>query len=297
METKLFGAGSDLGVHIDGARLGPTQLINDVKNYCLGDIFSIKQDDSIIKSRNLSDRRKNEYEVVNFDEELYNLILENSKEGCFPITIGGDHSIAIASCLASTKRCDKVGLIWIDAHGDYNTFKTTSTGNMHGLPLAAITGFQNHELITFHDGRLIEPSKTVIVGARSLDPEEKDNLRYSGVTVFSTADIREKGLEFVMNEAFRIAGIKTDGIHISYDIDVLDPDIAPGVSVPEFDGLTEEEGMKINEIIIKNINNVIAYDLVEFNPLRDEKRKTEQIAVNLLVQIIKAAQKKGKKYN
>ena len=125
---------------------------------------------------------------------------------------------------------------------------------------------------------------------------EKDNLRYSGVTVFTTEDIKEKGIESVMDEAFKIAGYKTKGIHISYDLDVIDPDIAPGVSLPKFDGLTEEEAMAINEYIIKHINEVVSFDLVEFNPLRDIERKTEQIALNILAQIIKSVENK-KKYS
>ena len=97
-----------------------------------------------------------------------------------------------------------------------------------------------------------------------------------------------------MDEAFRIAGYKTKGIHISYDLDVIDPDIAPGVSIPEFDGISEEEAMQINEYIVKHMRDVLSFDLVEFNPLRDIDRKTEQIALNILAQILNAADKKKK---
>lgn len=112
--------------------------------------------------------------------------------------------------------------------------------------------------------------------------------------MFTTEDIKEKGVEAVVEEAFRIAGEKTKGIHISYDLDLLDPEVAPGVSVPEFDGISEEEAMKINELIMKHLDQVVSYDLVEFNPLRDQDRKTEQIAINLLAQIIRAVENKGK---
>ena len=97
-----------------------------------------------------------------------------------------------------------------------------------------------------------------------------------------------------MDEAFKIANYKTKGIHISYDLDIIDPDVAPGVSVPEFDGITEDEAMKINDYIIKHMADVVSFDLVEFNPLRDQNRKTEQIAINLLAQIIRAAENKNK---
>lgn len=252
------------------------------------------QDKEIIKSRNLSDRRKNEYEIEKFNSNLYKNIVEKIKEEYFPIMIGGDHSAAIASALASAKANIDVGIIWIDAHTDYNTFETTVTGNIHGLPLAAINGYKNPELRYYHDGKIIQASKTVIVGARSIDPAEKDNVRYSGVTVFTTQDIKEKGIEAVMDEAFKIAGYKTKGIHISYDLDVIDPETAPGVSIPEFDGISEEEAMKINEYLVKHMKDILSFDLVEFNPLRDIDRKTEQIALNILAQIIKAAENKKK---
>ena len=294
MRTMIFGAGSDLGVHIDGANLGPIQLMNDLKTFYKGESMMFQKDENIIKSRNLSDRRKNEYEIEKFNSSLYKTMVAKIKEEFFPILIGGDHSVAIASALASAKVNIDVGMIWIDAHTDYNTFETTVTGNIHGLPLAAINGYKNSELRFYHQGKIIQPSKTVIIGARSIDEAEKDNVKYAGVTVFSTEDIKEKGIEAIMDEAFKIAGYKTKGIHISYDLDVIDPDIAPGVSIPEFDGISEEEAMKINEYIIKHINDVLSYDLVEFNPLRDVNRKTEQIALNLLAQIIRAAENKKK---
>ncbi len=294
MKTFIVGAGSDLGVHIDGAHLGPIQLMNDLKGFYKGESFSLVQNENIIKSRNLSDRRKNEYEIDKFNTELYKIILEKIKNGYFPITIGGDHSVVVASALASAKVHENIGIIWIDAHTDYNTFDTTVSGNIHGLPLAAITGYKNHELRYFHDGNIIQPAKTVVVGARSIDDWEKDNIKYSGITVFTTQDIKEKGVEKVMEEAFKIATDRTKGVHISYDLDVIDPEVAPGVSIPEFDGITEEEAMKINEQIMKHLNDIVSYDLVEFNPLRDINRKTEQIAVNLLAQIIRSIENKGK---
>lgn len=294
MRTMIFGAGTDLGVHIDGTSLGPVQLMNDIKAFYKGESMMLEQDKDIIKSRNLSDRRKNEYAIEKFNSNLYKNMVDKIKEEYFPIMIGGDHSAAIASALASAKVNVDVGIIWIDAHTDYNTFETTVTGNIHGLPLAAINGYKNSELRYYHDGKIIQPSRTVIVGARSIDEAEKENVKYSGVTVFTTDDIKEKGIDAVMDEAFKIAGYKTKGIHISYDLDVIDPDVAPGVSIPEFDGISEEEAMKINEYIIHHMDKVLSYDLVEFNPLRDVDRKTEQIALNILAQVIRAAENKKK---
>lgn len=294
MRPMIFGAGTDLGVHIDGAQLGPVQLMNDLKSFYKGESVLFERDKDIIKSRNLSDRRKNEYEIEKFNSNLYKNMVDKIKEEYFPIMLGGDHSAAIASVLASAKVNVDIGIIWIDAHTDYNTFESTVTGNIHGLPLAAVTGYKCNELRTYHNGKIVQPSRTVVVGARSIDEKEKDNLRYAGVTVFSTEDIKEKGIDAVMDEAFKIAGYKTKGIHISYDLDVIDPDVAPGVSIPEFDGINEEEAMKINEYLINHMKDIVSFDLVEFNPLRDVDRKTEQIALNILAQIINAVEKKKK---
>ncbi len=290
----IFGAGTDLGVHIDGANLGPVQLMNDLKAFYQGESMLLERNPEVIKSRNLSDRRKNEYEIEAFNTKLYKAMTEKIKEEYFPIMIGGDRSASIATALACAKENIDVGLIWIDAHPSYHTFETTVSGNIHDLALAAINGYKNNDLRYYHNGKVIQPSKTVIVGARNIDDGEKDNIRYSGVTMFTTQDIKEKGIETVMEEAFKIAGYKTKGIHICFDLHIIDPDLAPGVSTPEFDGISEEETMQINEYIMKNINSVLSYDLVEFNPLRDIERKTEQIALNLLAQIIRTAETKKK---
>lgn len=294
MRAMIFGAATDLGVHIDGANLGPLQLLNDLEAFYQGEKMLLQKDNGIIKSRNLSDRRKNEYEIEKYNTALYKAMVAKIKEEYFPILIGGDHSVSIASALASAKVNIDIGIIWIDAHTDYNTFETTVTGNIHGLPLAAITGYKTHELRYYHDGKIIQPAKTVIIGARSIDEGEKDNVKYSGVTLFTIEDLREKGIEAVMDEAFKIAGYKTKGIHVSYDLDVIDPYIAPGVSIPEYEGITEEEAMKINDCIVNHMKEVVSFDLVEFNPLRDQERKTEQIAINILSQILTAVEQKKK---
>lgn len=287
MKSIVIGAGSDLGVHIDGAKLGPVQLVNDIRGFYKGEIINFTQDPNIIKSRNISDRSKNRYEVNELNEKIYNSIVEKMKEGYFPLTLGGDHSIAIASSLADVKVNEDVGIIWIDAHSDFNTFETTITGNIHGLPLAAITGYKCEDLRLFHRGTTIDPSKAVIVGLRSSDPEEAENLKYSGITVFTTEDIKREGVNSIMEKAFAIAGNKTRSIHISYDLDVIDPEFAPGVSVPEFEGINTDEAMEICDYIIDHFDLVNSYDLVELNPLRDVSRKTEQIALNILAKTIK----------
>lgn len=293
MKSIIIGAGSDLGVHIDGSSLGPVQLINDIKSFYNGETTTIMQDEDILKSRNLSDRRKNEYEIDEINTKIYNTILEKEKDNYFPIVIGGDSSITIPTALASSKVRENIGMILFSPYTNYNTFDTTVSGNINGMSLAAINGYKNNELRYYHDGNVIQPTKTVVVGARSIDDWEKDNVKYSGLNVFTSEDIKQKGLETVINEAFTIAKERTKGIHISFDLGLLDPSIAPGVSIPEFDGMSEEEVMNINKLIIAHMKDITSYDLVEFNPLRDENRKTEQIALNILAQIINAVNKKN----
>ena len=299
MIEVIIGAGSDLGVHIDGADVGPLQLMNDMKPIYHGEMINLMQDEGIVKSRNLSDRKKNDVEIERFNTALYKLELKKMKEGLFPLTLGGDHSVAVASALADSKINDgHVGMIWIDAHTDYNTFETTVSGNIHGLPCAAITGWKSEELITYNHGQCIDPRKTVIIGDRSIDPWEEDNIKYSGVTVYSTEDIKKMGIKTVVDEAFKIALDRNKSVHVSYDIDVVDPDFAPGVSIPEVDGINDKEAMEILEEVLKHINSISSMDIVEFNPLRDEDRKTEQLALNMVARTVQVVEEvKGKIIN
>ena len=294
MKAIVIGAGSDLGVHIDGAKLGSVQLLNDLQSFYKGETASFQQPEDVIKSRNLSDREKNKYELEEFNTKLYNNILVKTKEEFFPIVVGGDHSVGMASALASIKHQPDIGTIWISAHTNYCTRETTTTGNLNEFSLMTVSNQKNSEYRHYHDGQIIQPSKTVIIGVREISQNQKDDLKYSGVTVFTMDDIKEKGIEEIIEQAFNIATFKTQGVHVSFSLDVLDPEIAPGVSAPIDDGLTQEEALKIHETIAQNIEAVVAYDLVEYNPLKDENRKTEQIAVNLLAKVLKAVEKKDK---
>ena len=297
MKTLIIGAGSDLGCHIDGAKLGPNQLFNDIKTIYQGESELFVQDEEILKSKSLADRRKNEYEIDKFNSKLYNLILEKQKDNYFTIVIGGDHSVSIPNILASEAVNDNIGIIAFDSHPNFSTFKSTVTGNIHDFTMAAVCGVENRELRYYHEGNTVFPSRCVVIGPRSIPTNEKDDIKYSGATVFTTKDINEKGWEEIINEAFTIAGEKTKGIYVSFDMDIIDPEIAPGVSTPSIDGISEADAMKINELIIGHMADIVAYDLVEFNPLHDINRKTEQIAINLLAQILKSVEKKKEKPN
>ncbi len=292
MKTVLIGAGSDLGLHIDGARLAPKMLLNDLASFYQGESILLEQDNSIIKSRTLADKRKNQVELQKYNAKLYEIEKKYIDEGYFPITIGGDHSISIASALADNKKNENIGLIWLDAHADYSTFNTTESGNLNTLSLAAINGYKCSELGSFHDGNFIPTKNTVVIGVNKINSWERENVKYSGITVFTMEDIKKQGIETIMNQAFAIAGEKTNGIHISYDLNLLSPEVATGVSIPEENGLTEEEIMETITFILKQIDKLTGFDLVELNPTRDLNRKTEQIAVNILAKTIMALEKK-----
>ena len=281
MNISLIEANEDLGVHVDGADLGPNVLTNQFKDYTIYKVNKLP----VKKEREKENLAKNLDAVNKFDEELYNVIKKVKTDKQFPLTIGGDHTVAISSALASISVEKSLGIIWIDAHGDYNTFDTTITGNYHGLPLAATIGLCEG-LTSFHKGNFYKATNTVIVGARDLDLKEKINLKENNVTIFTTADIKEKGVQKIMQEAFKIASQDTNGIHISYDLDVIDPIIAPGVSVPASDGINEEEAMEITNFLIKNKDKIKSMDLVEYNPTRDKEDKTKNIALNILKKVI-----------
>ncbi len=274
LKYNIVNAESELGVHVNGADKGPFLISNFFDNVINIPKIEYK------KSYDKSDLAKNLKYVNQYNEILYKKIVDNNN---FIITLGGDHSVAIASALASMKKYDNLGIIWIDSHGDYNNFKTTITGNLHGLPFAAITNYKDTQLLTqFHKGNFFKPQNSVLVGARDIDELELVNLKDAGITIFSTKDIREKGIDYVMKEAFRIASTNTNGIHVSYDLDVIDPIIAKGVSIPAIDGINENEAYSIMNKLRENKNSIKSLDLVEYNPDFDIDSKTLEIAVNLL---------------
>ena len=278
----IVNANTDLGVHVDGANLGPDVLTKNinVKKY------EINKDD-ITKSKVINDLKKNLNAVNNFTKKVFDKELEILNNNDFPLLIGGDHSAVIGSALASQKYHKNIGIIWIDAHSDYNTFESTHTGNLHGLPLAAITGYKCDALTNFITDNYINPKNTVIVGARSIDPWEIGNLRDSGVTIFTTDDIHEKGCQYIMDKAFEIALNNTLGIHVSYDIDVIDPILAPGVSVPEKNGINIDEANLLMDYLISRKEDIKSMDIVEYNPTKDINNKTYNIVINLLNKFIK----------
>jgi arginase len=274
---KIIQACSDLGLRLDGTKLGPSTIM-DKYNYTYTDKVISK--DTIKDS---SDSKLKNLELLNdFNSQLYSVVDNVIKNGDTPITLGGDHSIAIASALASINNFPNIGIIWVDAHGDFNTEDTTESGNIHGMPFAAVTGFNNKEIVPFHKGEFFNKANAVLVGVRSLDDGEIINLKKAGITVFTTNDIKRLGVKEVMTTAFNIANKEGLGVHISYDLDLIDPSVAMGVSVPAVDGISENEAKEIMHYLKSNEDMIKSLDLVEYNPILDKDDKTLELAISLL---------------
>lgn len=283
MKYKVILAESDYGVDVDGSEKGPKELALSMFNE--EDVIVVEK---IIKNKECDkDNKKKNFLMVNeFNSRLYNAVVNVKVNKELPIVLGGDHSISIASSLASIKNEGKLGLLWIDAHGDYNTFDTTITGNIHGVPFATLSGQNGDSLTLFHNGVFYDPKNCVLIGARDLDVLEKENLKKAGVTIFSTDDLKSNNLSSIMNKAFDIALTSCKKIHISYDLDVIDPNICKGVSVPAINGIDLDVAYFILDYILKRKEKIASIDLVEYNPLRDIDGNTKNIALSLLEKII-----------
>ena len=283
---NIIKACSDLGVHIDGSNSGPNAILNNMNLTNINQVLELHKP-NCIKEFQKDNKKKNMSHINNFNNNLYNLVYNSINNGNLPITLGGDHSIAIGSALGSIKKYDNLGCIWIDSHADFNTFSTTPSGNIHGLPFATITGQNGNDLSEFHSGSFYNPKNSVLVGARSIDfPGEYNNLEKAGVTIFTTEDIKKHGMQNIMSQAIHIATDNTFGMHISIDIDVLDPKEAPGVSVPEINGINKFELMQAIDELILNKNLVKSIDLVEYNPTFDINNFTLEISQRILQKLI-----------
>jgi len=213
------------------------------------------------------------------------LVLKSLEAHAVPLVLGGDHSVAagtVAGVAEFYRRLNqKIGLIWIDAHSDMNTPETSPSGNVHGMPLAAIMGLGPAELGNiFNFSPKIHPENCVLVGIRDVDAHEKENIRKAGVEVFTMRDIDERGMRTVMEEALRMAGRGTAGYHVSLDMDWIDPEDAPGVGTPVWGGATYREAHLAMEIIADH-GRLLSLEIVEVNPVIDEHNHTADLAVEL----------------
>lgn len=220
-------------------------------------------------------------EIVEVNRQLAERVRQSLSQGRKPLVLGGDHSMALGSVTgASIGR--RLGLVWIDAHGDFNTHQTTPSGNIHGMPLAALCGLGARDLVTlkgeYSDEPKVRPHNVVLVGIRDLDAGEKKLLREAGVAVFSMEAIDRSGIVGVMEDAVREACRGTDGVWVSLDLDSVDPTHAPGVGTPVPGGLTVREAHVAMEML-HDCGKVVGMDMVEVNPILDTSNTTAALAV------------------
>ena len=199
------------------------------------------------------------------------------EQGRIPIVLGGDHSLSLGSIpVAAQDRM--IGVLWVDAHADFNTPETTPSGNIHGMPLAVVCGYGDPRLVNvLGKGPAVDPRHVAIVGARSVDEGEKRLLREAGVSVFSMQEIDRKGLVPVMERALAVVQDGTDGFHVSFELDALDPREAPGVGTPVPGGLSYREAHLIMEMVAET-GRMTSLDLVEVNAILDQRNVTGQLA-------------------
>jgi arginase len=218
------------------------------------------------------------------------LMVKTLEAGMTPLVLGGDHSVAAGSVSGVAefyrRQNQKIGLIWIDAHADINTPETSPSGNVHGMPLAAILNIGVPDLSNiFGWAPKVDPENVVIVGVRDIDATEKENIRKSGVTeVYTMRDIDERGMRTVIEEALRTAGRGTAGYHVSLDMDWIDPEDAPGVGTPVRGGATYREAHLAMEIIADH-GRMTSFEIVEVNPVIDEHNQTADLAVELAMSV------------
>ena len=220
-------------------------------------------------------------EIVKVSRVLSRTVEKVLEEDGFPVVLGGDHSIAIGTIAGLLRRKPRLGLLWFDAHGDYNTESTSPSGNVHGMPVATAVGLGNRVLATAFHGHFVNPAKVVYVGVRTLDPAEAEALRHSGTTVFSMHEIDRYGMREVMARAIDIVGTDTEGIDLSFDLDALDPLYAPGSGTPYSGGLTDREAHLALELLAEE-DVLTSIEMVEVNPILDEHNRTGELAANLI---------------
>ncbi len=226
-------------------------------------------------------------EITEVSLQVAQAVEDAMNHDCIPITIGGDHSLAIGSIAGVSnyyrKQKETFGLVWFDAHGDINTPDTTSSGNVHGMPLAVSLGYGDKRLVEMLGfSPKVQPNRSVLIGIRDLDPPEREMISRSGITPFTIRDIDHLGLSRVTDLALGSLGSDVSGLHLSFDIDVIDPDVAPGVSTAAYGGLNYRESLHALTLLAES-RLLRSIDIVELNPANDIRNKTAELATELIL--------------
>ena len=289
--VHLIGVPLDLGGGRRGVDMGPSAFriagLGD-QIAALGRTVIDKGDLTvpIPETQRPSDKKKKYIrDIAKVCQKLYDLASRSLNDGALPLVLGGDHSLAAGSVAASADWLQRtaskpLGLIWVDAHGDMNTPGTTPSGNVHGMPLAALLGQEPSELAQIGSSPSVLPENTVLVGIRNLDQREKEQIRAAGVHVFTMKDVDRDGIAKVAEQALALASRNTGGIHVSFDMDACDPTVAPGVGTPVKGGIDYREAHLIMEMV-DDSGQLIALDLVEVNPTLDIRNTTAEFGTEL----------------
>jgi len=290
-QVHIIGVPLDLGAGRRGVDMGPSALRIAGLGTQITELGRIVVDQGdvpapIPETRHKSDEHKKYiHEIARVCQTLYTTVTDSLEAGALPVVLGGDHSLAAGSVAASADWVRRVsayplGLIWVDAHGDMNTPATTTSGNVHGMPLAALLGQEPAELAAIGSSPSVLPQHTVLLGIRNLDEREKDRIRASGVHVFTMKDIDRHGIAAIAEQAIALASAATGGIHVSFDMDACDPLFAPGVGTPVRGGLDYREAHMVMEIVADS-QLLVALDLVEVNPTLDVRNTTAEFGTEL----------------
>ena len=289
--VHIIGVPLDLGGDRRGVDMGPSALriagIGD-QLAALGRSVTDKGDLStpIPETQRPADKKKKYVrDIAMVCQQLYDTTIASLDAGAIPIVLGGDHSLGAGSVAASAawvRRTESkpLGLLWIDAHGDMNTPETTLSGNVHGMPLAALLGGEPSELASIGGSPSVFARTTVLLGIRNLDEREKEQIRAFGVHIFTIKDIDREGIAKIAERALAIASDGTGGVHVSFDMDVCDPAVAPGVGTPVKGGLNYREAHMVMEMVADS-HRLVALDLVEVNPTLDIRNTTAEFATEL----------------
>lgn len=293
MKIAIVGAPLDLGAGRRGVDMGPSAVRVANLNVRLSSLgYEVEDLGNVPVAQPESHHHgaanaKYLPQITETCVRLAHLVEDALKRGVFPLVLGGDHSIAVGtvSALSNCYRDQdkKIGMVWVDAHSDMNTPESTPSGNVHGMPLACLAGMGPPELTEIYGYKpKVDPKNIAIVGLRSVDEKERENVQRSGVSAFTMRDIDERGLHAVMEDAIRAAAQGTAGIHLSLDMDAVDPQEAPGVGTPVRGGLTYREAHLVMETI-SDSGLMRSMEVVEVNPVIDESNRTAVLAVELVM--------------
>lgn len=286
---SIIGAPVWLGQPHYGTQFGPDALrsagLNQILHFVaetVSDFGNIPLQQSPSTLSTLSSNTKHLEQVRTGSSLLADKVSNAVTKGSFPLILGGDHSIAMGSLAGLAKHYDNLGVIWYDAHADINTPETSPSGNIHGMPLAASMGFGPKSL-TRISGYYpkVKPENVVIFGARDIDPGEQAMIREKNIKVFTTEDVLRRGAKAVMEETVAYLAKRCDGIHLSFDVDAIDPQEAPGVGTPVTHGLDFPSTLEAIELLFHH-NVITSADFVEINPLLDKDNKTIALTLELI---------------